>query len=46
MCSGVILLYGIPKVIIGENVTFLGAEENIKLNFFLIKVNYHLKTFV
>lgn len=27
MCSGAILLYGIPRVIIGENRTFLGEEE-------------------
>jgi cytosine deaminase len=27
MCSGAILLYGIPTVIIGENQTFLGEEE-------------------
>ncbi|MEL6945209.1 MAG: nucleoside deaminase [Bacteroidota bacterium] len=27
MCSGTILLYGIPKVVIGENRTFLGEEE-------------------
>jgi len=27
MCSGAILLYGIPRVIIGENLTFLGEEE-------------------
>lgn len=26
MCSGAILLYGIPRVIIGENTTFLGEE--------------------
>ncbi|MBD8487194.1 nucleoside deaminase [Echinicola sp. CAU 1574] len=26
MCSGTILLYGIPKVVIGENKTFLGEE--------------------
>ena len=26
MCSGAILLYEIPKVIVGENRTFLGAE--------------------
>lgn len=26
MCSGAILLYGIPQVIIGENETFLGEE--------------------
>ena len=27
MCSGAILLYGIPHVIVGENRTFLGEEE-------------------
>ncbi|MBU2968695.1 nucleoside deaminase [Pseudoalteromonas sp. C2R02] len=27
MCSGAVLLYGIPKVVIGENVTFKGPEE-------------------
>jgi cytosine/creatinine deaminase len=27
MCSGAILLYGIPRVIIGENQTFLGEEQ-------------------
>lgn len=27
MCTGAILLYGIPKVIIGENKTYLGAED-------------------
>ena len=26
MCTGAILLYGIPKVIVGENRTFLGEE--------------------
>ena len=26
MCSGAILLYGIPRVIIGENKTFVGEE--------------------
>jgi cytosine deaminase len=26
MCSGAILLYGIPRVVIGENVSFLGEE--------------------
>ncbi len=29
MCSGAILLYGIPKVVIGENVTFLGDEAHL-----------------
>jgi len=27
MCSGAILLYGIPKVVIGENRTFSGPEN-------------------
>jgi cytosine deaminase len=31
MCSGAILLYGIPKVVIGENQTFLGEEELLKV---------------
>ena len=26
MCTGAILLYGIPKVVIGENQTFMGGE--------------------
>lgn len=30
MCTGAILLYGIPKVIIGENQTFMGEEELLK----------------
>ncbi|HEX8960522.1 MAG TPA: nucleoside deaminase [Geobacteraceae bacterium] len=30
MCSGAILLYGIPHVIVGENVTFVGEEELLR----------------
>lgn len=30
MCSGTVLLYGIPKVIIGENKTFMGEEELLR----------------
>ena len=30
MCTGAILLYGIPKVIIGENETFMGEEELLR----------------
>jgi cytosine deaminase len=30
MCSGTILLYGIPKVIIGENKTFMGEEQYLR----------------
>ncbi len=30
MCTGAILLYGIPKVVIGENTTFMGEEALLK----------------
>lgn len=30
MCTGAILLYGIPKVVIGENSTFLGDEALLR----------------
>ena len=30
MCSGAILLYGIPKVVVGENRTFLGEEDLLR----------------
>ena len=30
MCSGAILLYGIPRVVVGENVTFTGEEELLR----------------
>jgi len=30
MCTGAILLYGIPKVVIGENQTFLGEEALLR----------------
>ena len=30
MCSGAILLYGIPRVVIGENRTFMGAEDLLR----------------
>jgi len=30
MCSGAILLYGIPRVIVGENTTFMGEEELLR----------------
>jgi cytosine deaminase len=32
MCTGAILLYGIPRVVLGENRTFLGAEELLRAN--------------
>lgn len=30
MCAGAILLYGIPRVVIGENRTFTGAEDLLR----------------
>ena len=30
MCSGAILLYGIPRIVIGENRTFLGEEDLLR----------------
>lgn len=30
MCSGAILLYGIPRVVIGENSSFMGEEELLR----------------
>lgn len=30
MCSGAILLYGIPRVVVGENSSYLGEEELLR----------------
>ena len=30
MCSGAILLYRIPHVVVGENITFMGEEELLR----------------
>lgn len=38
MCSGAILLYGIPRVVIGENITFHGEEELLRGRGVLIEV--------
>lgn len=32
MCSGTILLYGIPRVVMAENTTFVGAENWLQQN--------------
>lgn len=32
MCSGAIILYNIPRVVIGENTTLVGAENLLKCN--------------
>ena len=38
MCSGAILLYKIPRVVIGENVTFLGEEELLRSRGVIVEV--------
>src|ERR1700704_198399 len=30
MCTGAVLLYGIRRVVVGENVTFMGAEDSLR----------------
>ena len=30
MCTGAILLYGIPRVVVGENTTFMGGEDYLR----------------
>lgn len=30
MCSGAVLLYGIPRVVVGENQTFAGPEDYVR----------------
>jgi cytosine deaminase len=30
MCSGAVLLYGIPRVVVGENRTFMGEEDLLR----------------
>lgn len=30
MCSGAVLLYGIPRVVVGENSTFQGPEDYVR----------------
>jgi creatinine deaminase len=38
MCSGAILLYAIPRVVVGENATFLGAEDHLRANGVTVEV--------
>lgn len=30
MCSGAMLLFGIPRVVVGESKTFMGAEDHLR----------------
>jgi len=38
MCSGAILLYGIPRVVVGENKTFQGPEAYVRSRGVQVKV--------
>ena len=38
MCSGAVLLYGIPKVVIGENQTFVGEEALLRARGVIVDV--------
>ena len=40
MCSGAILLYGIPQVIVGENRTFVGEEELLRFRGVTVDVRH------
>jgi creatinine deaminase len=38
MCSGAVVLYGIPRVIVGENRSFLGEEEWLRSRGVVVEV--------
>ena len=38
MCSGAILLYGIPRVVVGENRTFRGEEDLLRARGVIVEV--------
>ena len=38
MCSGAVVLYKIPRVIVGENRTFRGAEDFMRANGVIVEV--------
>ena len=38
MCSGTALLYGIPRIVIGENRTFRGPEEYVRARGVLVEI--------
>lgn len=40
MCAGAILLYGIPRVVVGENTTFLGEEAHLRARGVAVDVLY------
>jgi cytosine/creatinine deaminase len=38
MCTGAILLYGIPRVVVGENRTFMGEEDLLRARGVVVEV--------
>jgi cytosine deaminase len=38
MCTGAILLYGIPRVVVGENRTFMGSEDLLRSRGVIVEV--------
>lgn len=38
MCSGAILLYGIPRIVVGENRTFMGEEALLRSRGVVVEV--------
>jgi creatinine deaminase len=38
MCTGAILLYGIPRIIVGENRTFMGEEDLLRSRGVIVQV--------
>ncbi len=38
MCSGAIILYGIPRIVVGENQTFMGEEELLRSRGVIVEV--------
>jgi cytosine deaminase len=38
MCSGAILLFGIPRVVVGEHRTFMGAEDHLRSRGVVVEV--------
>jgi cytosine/creatinine deaminase len=38
MCTGAILLYGIPRVVVGENRTFMGEEALLRSHGVIVEV--------
>jgi cytosine deaminase len=43
MCAGAILLYSIPRVVVGENVTFMGAEDHLRAHGVTVEVLQNLE---